>query len=232
MSWHNEVELHRHPYALLGDVILGFNDGIVTTLVFALSVSGASGTNQPVVIAGLAEMLAGGVSMFLGGFVSGQSEVEAVEHQIQVERHEIEVEPEEEREELRQIYLEKGFTSVQVDTIVEHLTSDNDRWLNSIIRDELMVRPDEFVSPWKRGAAIGISFALGALVPVAPFLTPLPSPQLFSALFSLIVLFCTGAARSQYSHRAWYRSGAQMVIVGLIGTVAGIIIGRLLSSHV
>jgi VIT1/CCC1 family predicted Fe2+/Mn2+ transporter len=230
MSRSVEAEQHRHPYELLGDVILGLNDGIVTTLVFALSVSGAAASNQAVVIAGLAEMLAGGVSMFLGGFLAGQSEKEAVEHQISVERHEIEAEPEEEREELRQIYREKGFTEGQTTSIVEHLTSDTERWLNSMVRDELMIRPGHFVNPWRRGTALGFSFAAGALVPISPFLLHMSRAALVSVVLSLLLLFGTGAARSRFSHSSWVRSGAQMVLVGVIGTIAGLGIGRLLSS--
>jgi VIT1/CCC1 family predicted Fe2+/Mn2+ transporter len=232
MSWSVEAEQHRHPYELLGDVILGLNDGIVTTLVFALSVAGAAASNQTVVIAGLAEMLAGGVSMFLGGFLAGQSEKEAVEHQISVERHEIESEPEEEREELRQIYREKGFTEGQTTSIVEHLTSDTERWLNSMVRDELMIRPGHFVNPWRRGAAIGLSFAAGALVPISPFLLHMSRAALISVALSLLLLLGTGAARSRFSHSSWMRSGAQMVLVGMIGTLAGLAIGRLLSSGI
>src|SRR5438270_4660505 len=99
---------------MLGEVILGLNDGITTTLVFALSVAGASGRFGTVILAGVAEMLAGGVSMFLGGFMAAQSENEAIEHQIAVERHEIEIEPEEEREELTEIYRSKGFSGRQL----------------------------------------------------------------------------------------------------------------------
>src|SRR5437660_1049922 len=156
MSWHMVEEQHRHPHELIGDVILGLNDGIVTTLVFALGVAGASTGNHTVVLAGLAEMLAGGVAMFLGGFLSGQSEREAAEHQIAVERHEIEHEPEEEREELRQIYEEKGFSGAQLATIVDHLTSDKERWLNTMIRDELLLRPDHLTNPWRVASAVGL----------------------------------------------------------------------------
>jgi VIT1/CCC1 family predicted Fe2+/Mn2+ transporter len=232
MSWSLESEQHRHPYPFLGDVILGLNDGIVTTLVFALGVSGAAGSNHAVVIAGLAEMLAGGVSMFLGGFLAGQSEKEAVEHQISVERHEIESEPEEEREELRQIYREKGFTEGQTASIVEHLTSDAERWLNSMVRDELMIRPGDFVSPLRRGAALGLSFAAGALVPIASFLLHVGDAPIASVVLSLLILFGTGAARSRFSHSSWMRSGGQLVLIGMIGTLAGLAIGRLLSSGI
>src|SRR5579872_2095004 len=114
MALHVPDEAHAHPHELLGDFILGLNDGVVTTLVFALSVSGAAGKYSTVITAGLAETLAGGVSMFLGGYIAGQSVKEAAEHQIAVERLEIESEPEEEREELRQIYSEKGFSGQQL----------------------------------------------------------------------------------------------------------------------
>src|SRR5579872_60081 len=82
-------EEHAHPSELIGEIILGLNDGIVTTLVFALSVSGASGAYRAVVIAGLAEMLAGGVSMFLGGYTAARAVAEAYHYQVGIERHEI-----------------------------------------------------------------------------------------------------------------------------------------------
>jgi VIT1/CCC1 family predicted Fe2+/Mn2+ transporter len=228
MAWHVREEQHRHPHPWLGDAILGLNDGIVTTLVFALSVSGAAAYNT-VVLAGLAEMFAGGVSMFLGGFVAGQSEKEAAQHQIEVERHEIEHEPEEEREELRNIYRQKGFSGTQLTSIVEYLTSDRDRWLNSMIRDELMMNPGEFRSPWQIAVAVGASFVVGAFVPVAPFLVGVPGAPVVAAVLSILALFVTGAARSRYSRKSWLRSGAQMVVVGLLGTAAGLLIGKVLS---
>ena len=231
MSRHIVEEQHRHPHEFIGDVLLGLNDGIATTLVFALSVAFASTTYSTVVLAGLAEMLAGGVSMFLGGFVSAQSEREAAEHQISVERHEIEHEPDEEREELRQIYRDKGFSGTQLKGIVDHLTSDKDRWLNSMIRDELLLNPGEFRSPWKVGLAVGVSFVGGAFVPVAPFLLGLWYAPAAAVVLSITALFLTGAARSRYSHRSWWRAGMEIVVIGLIGTGAGLIIGKLLSLH-
>ena len=224
-------EQHQHPHELLGDVLLGLNDGIATTLVFALSVAGAATSQSTVVLAGLAEMLAGGVSMFLGGFVSAQSEKDAAEHQISVERHEIEHEPEEEREELRRIYRDKGFTGTQLTGIVDHLTSDKERWLESMVRDELLLRPGEFRSPWKVGAAVGVSFVAGAAIPVFPFLLHLPQAPIAAAFLSIAALFVTGAARSRYSRRSWLRSGAEMVLVGTIGTICGLVIGKVLSVH-
>jgi predicted membrane protein (TIGR00267 family) len=228
VAWHVRGELHHHPHELLGEVILGLNDGITTTLVFALSVSGASGKFGTVVLAGVAEMLAGGVSMFLGGFMAAQSENEAIEHQIAVERHEIEHEPEEERAELTEIYRAKGFTGRQLTGIVDHLTRDKERWLDSMIRDELMVRPEAMRKPWQVGLAVGLSFVVGALVPLLPFMASASAAPALAALLSIAALFITGAARSRYSRGSWPRNGAHMVAVGLIGTAAGVVIGRVL----
>lgn len=223
-------EQHRHPHEFLGDALLGLNDGIATTLVFALSVFGASSTYRPVIVAGLAEMFAGGVAMFLGGFVSAQAERDAAEHQISVEEEEIENEPEEEREELTQIYEEKGFTGTQLEGIVDHLTSDKQRWLNSMVRDELLLRPGQFRAPWKVATVLGISFVAGALVPVLPFLLHLGWAPVLAAVLSITALFVTGAGRSRYSHRSAIRSGGEMVLVGIVGTGAGLLIGKVLNS--
>jgi VIT1/CCC1 family predicted Fe2+/Mn2+ transporter len=229
MSRHLSSEQHHHPNELIGDVLLGLNDGLATTLVFALSVAGASSGTHTVVLAGLAEMMAGGVSMFLGGFVAAQSNIEAAEHQITVERHEIEHEPEEEREELLQIYRDKGFSGRQLQGIVDHLTSDTERWLNSLIRDELLLQPEAPHSPWAVASALGLSFALGAFIPILPFILGVPAAPLVAAVLSIAALFVTGATRSRVSHKSWLRSGVQMVTVGVIATAAGLLIGRLLS---
>jgi len=231
MSRHIAEEQHRHPHEFVGDLLLGLNDGIATTLVFALSVAGAASAQQTVVVAGLAEMLAGGVSMFLGGFISAQSVKEAMDFQIHVERQEIEQEPEEEREELRNIYREKGFSEPQVTDIVGHLTSDPERWLGALVRDELLLRPGEFPTPWKVGGTISLAFMAGAFVPLIPFLVRLGAPTLLAALFSFAALFATGAARSRYSRLTWLWGGVQMLVVGIIGALAGVVIGHLLSGH-
>jgi VIT1/CCC1 family predicted Fe2+/Mn2+ transporter len=231
MSWHMSDEQHQHPHEYIGDAILGLNDGITTTLVFALSVAGASGKADTVVLTGVAEMLAGGVAMFLGGFMSAQSEKEAVQHQISVEQHEIEVEPEEEREELTQIYREKGFSGHQLASIVDHLTGDKDRWLNSMIHDELLIRPNALRSPWRVASVVGFSFVFGALIPLIPFIARLSDGPLAAAVLSIVALFVTGAMKSRYSHRTWIRSGAEMVLVGVLGAAAGLVIGRILAAR-
>jgi VIT1/CCC1 family predicted Fe2+/Mn2+ transporter len=226
-----EGERHAHPSDLIGSIILGLNDGIITTLVFALSVAGASGgVYRTVIIAGLAEMLAGGVSMFLGGYSAARATREAYHYQVGVEREEIEQEPEEERAEVTRMYQEKGFRGPLLDAIVHHVTSDPERWLHVMVRDELGAPPEEGSASWQLGLAVGLSFMIGALVPILPFLGHLPHPRPFAVLFSVVTLLVTGAARSRYSRKVWWRSGLEMVITGFIGAAAGYLIGQLLHT--
>lgn len=225
------AEEHEHPSELIGEVILGLNDGIVTTLVFALSVAGASaGAYRAVVVAGLAEMLAGGVSMFLGGYTAARAVAEAYHYQVGVERSEIQQEPEEERAEVTRIYHDKGFRGPLLDAIVRHITADNERWLQVMVRDELGAPPDEGPSPWQSGVAIGLAFMVGALIPVLPFLLHLAQPRFFAAGFSIAALAVTGALRSRYSQKGPWRSAGELIVVGLVGTAIGLVIGLGLSA--
>lgn len=221
------VEQHEHPSELIGEVILGLNDGIVTTLVFALSVAGASAnTYRTVVVAGLAEMLAGGVSMFLGGYTAARAVAEAYHYQVGVERHEIEQEPDEERIEVRRIYQAKGFRGSLLDAIVWHITADTERWLQVMVRDELGAPPDEGPAPWQSGLAVGLAFMAGALIPVLPFLFHLGSARVLAAVFSIVALGAVGALRSRYSQKSAQRSAFEMIVVGVLGAAAGVVIGE------
>ncbi|HLJ66912.1 MAG TPA: VIT1/CCC1 transporter family protein [Chloroflexota bacterium] len=223
-------EQHAHPSELIGEVVLGLNDGIVTTLVFALSVAGASaGAYRAVVVAGLAEMMAGGVSMFLGGYTAARAVAEAYEFQVSVERHEIEQEPEEERAEIRRMYRDRGFGGPLLDAIVRHITADNERWLQVMVRDELGAPPHEGPSPWHSGLAVGLAFMVGALVPILPFLAHLGLARILAAIVSVAALALTGAFRSRYSRKSPWRSAGEMIAVGALGAAAGVLIGEALA---
>ena len=229
-STYSREEQHVHPSALLGSVILGLNDGIVTTLVFVLSVSTASGRLHTTVVAGLSEMFAGGVAMFLGGYMAARATREAYQYQVEVERAEIRYEPEEERAELTEMYRDRGFRGVLLEDIVHHVTSDPERWLRVMVRDELGSPPEEDYPSWQFGLAIGLAFAFGALVPLLPFLVGVPYGGVPAIALSVITLAATGAARSRFSRKLWPVSAGEMVAIGIAGAVAGLAIGHGLAA--
>jgi VIT1/CCC1 family predicted Fe2+/Mn2+ transporter/rubrerythrin len=213
-------------------VIFGVSDGLVSNLSLVMGVSGAAAANPRfVLLAGIAGLLAGAFSMAAGEYISMQSQRELFEHQIALERAEMEAMPEEEEAELAAAYRAKGFAHDEAARIAHRIFQDPQAALDMLVREELGLDPDELGSPW--GAAIGsmISFALGAAVPVIPFL--FGGGLVVTAVslgLSLVALFAVGAGVSLLTGRGFLFSGFRQLGIGLgaaivtylIGTVIGV----------
>src|SRR5579863_9926708 len=119
-------EQHPHGGDWLREIVFGLNDGLVTTLVFIMAVSQVASSSLLLIVFG--EILAGGISMALGGYLSARTEQEILDKRIATERYEIEHEPEEERAELQAIYKRKGFTGPLLHNVVSYLTANQERW--------------------------------------------------------------------------------------------------------
>src|SRR5712692_486535 len=165
-------EQHPHRGDWLREIVFGLNDGLVTTLVFIMAVSEIAPARLLLVVLG--EVMAGGISMTLGGYLSARTARQILEQRIATERYEIEHEPEEERAELVSIYQNKGFTGPLLQHVVSHLTADRDRWYRAMVHDELGVVEDTHIRPWRQGVQIGLSFVVGGLIPTIPVLLSLP----------------------------------------------------------
>src|SRR4249919_24714 len=152
-------EQHPHRGDWLREIVFGLNDGLVTTLVFIMAVSEIAPGRLLLVVLG--EVLAGGVSMALGGYLSARTARQILDQRIATERYEIEHEPEEERAELRAIYRDKGLSGPPL---------DRERWHRAMVHDELGVVEDTHINPWLEGMQIGISFVVGGLIPTLPVL--------------------------------------------------------------
>ena len=152
-------------------MIFGVSDGLVSNLSLVMGVAGASRSHPSfIVLAGVAGLLAGAFSMAAGEYISMQSQRELFERQIELERAEMEAMPEEEEAELAAAYRAKGFARDEAARIAHRLFQDPEAALDILVREELGLDPDELGSPW--GAAVGsmVSFAIGAAIPVIPFL--------------------------------------------------------------
>ncbi|MGH2516332.1 MAG: VIT1/CCC1 transporter family protein, partial [Ktedonobacterales bacterium] len=170
-------ELHPHGGGWLREIVFGLNDGLVTTLVFIMTLSSVVQAT-PIVLIALSEVAAGGISMFLGGYLSARTEREILDQRIATERWEIAHEPDEERAELRAIYRDKGLQGELLDRVVGQLTADEERWLRALAHDEHGIVADEPTRPaWRQGVLIGVAFVVGGLIPTLPFLVHLPQPR-------------------------------------------------------
>jgi len=228
------LQSERHPHGgnWLREIVFGLNDGLVTTLVFIMAASAVAQTHAGLLLIALSEVAAGGVSMALGGYLAARTEDDILARRIATERDEIRHEPEEERAELRAIYRRKGMTGSLLDRVVEHQTSNDERWLRALVHDELGVVEEETLAPWRQGLRIGASFVLGGLIPTIPVLLALPSPWMQVCAFVLTALTALGLGglKARYSLKGPVRNGLEFLAVVAGGTVAGVIIGAALHA--
>lgn len=221
-------EQHPHRGDWLREIVFGLNDGLVTTLVFLMVVSGVAPTHLALIVLG--EVLAGGISMALGGYLSARTAQEVLDRRIATERYEIKHEPEEERAELRAIYKDKGFSGPLLDRVVSHLTANDERWHRAMVHDELGVVADERINPWLQGVQIGISFVVGGLIPTIPVLFSLPQVRWWAYGLTAVTALVLGAVKARYTHKGAVRAGLEFLAVVTVGTLAGVGIGLLLHA--
>ncbi len=219
---------HKGGGGAMRELIFGVNDGLVSTLSLVSGVAGANPGRGVVLLAGIAGLLAGAISMAAGAYISSKSEKEVHEAEIAREREELELEPEEEMEELRILYQLKGFSKEEAERLVERLSEDQELMLESLVRDELGLMPESFPNPWKAGAFSGLAFIVGAFVPLISyfFLGGLEA-VLVSAGLSIAALFVIGVLKTLFTGLSWLRSGLEMVGIGLFATVITYLIGTL-----
>jgi VIT1/CCC1 family predicted Fe2+/Mn2+ transporter len=213
--------------------VFGANDGLVSNLSLVMGVAGAAIDNHFIVLAGVAGLLAGAFSMAAGEYISMQSQRELFERQISLEREEMRVMPDIEEEELAQIYRAKGIPRADADRIAASLMADPQKALDTKVREELGLDPDELGSPW--GAAISsfLSFAVGALVPLLPFLLATGAPALVAALaLSFLALFAVGAAVSMLTGRGFMFSGGRQVAIGAAAAAVTYSVGSVIGASI
>jgi VIT1/CCC1 family predicted Fe2+/Mn2+ transporter len=225
-SWHTAAG----QSGALRAAVFGINDGLVSNLALVMGFAGAATQNDMIVLAGVAGLLAGAFSMGAGEYVSMKSQRELFERQIELEREKLRFRPEREKEELAALYRAKGLSDPEAALVAERLMQDPQHALDTKIREELGLDPDELGSPWKAAIYSFAAFGLGALIPLAPFLLlEGQSAIALSVVLALGSLFIVGALVSLLTGRGLLYSGVRQVLIGgaaaLVTFVVGTVIG-------
>jgi vacuolar iron transporter family protein len=225
-------EKHKHirGRGLISSSALGLTDGLVTNLSFLTGFSGAAAAMGLIRFAGTAAMLAGAVSMLFGGILAARSERDLFEADSKREAFEIENERDEEVGELRALYREKGLNEREVDIVVTKITSNKDKFLEDMLTNELHIHTSELENPYKVGAVIGLSFLIGAFVPLIPYLmrSDRASSLVASIILSLIFLFLAGAWKGRIVRKSMWRSGIETLFIGTVAAAVLYLIGSAL----
>jgi vacuolar iron transporter family protein len=213
--------------------VFGLNDGLVSNLSLIFGFAGAGVSNGVVVLAGIAGLLAGAFSMGAGEYVSMKVQRELFERLIHLEAHEIGMDPEGERAELTGIYVERGIPRDLAAQVSQAVMRDPQLALDTHAREELGLDPSELGSPWAAAGSSFVFFAVGAIIPVLPFLLSEGTTAVVaSAVASGIALFVAGALLTRVTGRPPLRSGLRMLAIGAGAAAVTYLVGSALDATV
>jgi vacuolar iron transporter family protein len=213
----------------LRNVVYGFNDGLTANFGLVAGVLGAAVAPRIVLLSGLAGMIADALSMGASGYLAAKSEQEVYAHEIAMEKEEIRLMPDIEQEELALLYQAKGVDPRTARRMASEVMADPLRALGEQVREELKIG-EAHATPFKEGWLTGAATAVGAFIPVAPFLLLSGRTAAWMA-FTVAMLshFLVGAARSLFTGRGVIRSGADMFVVGFGVAAVGYAVGELVA---
>ena len=217
----------KHNY--LRDWIYGGVDGAVTTFAVVTGVVGAELSPVIILILGFANLVADGFSMAASNFLGTKAEHDDIRRLEAIEHRHIELAPEGEREEVRQIFANKGFEGPDLDRVVELITSDRERWVRTMLSDEYGL-PLATRSPWLAAWSTFSAFAICGAAPLIPFLLGVQNPFGLSIFLTGVVFFAIGSAKSHWSTASWWRSGFSTLLIGGIAASLAYVVGTLLKN--
>lgn len=196
--------------------VFGINDGLVSNAALVMGVAGSGAAPSIVLMTGAAGLLAGALSMAAGEYVSVRSQRDMYEYQIALEKEELAEYPEEEAEELALIYEARGMDLEQARSFARSLLGNPDHALDVLAREELGLNPDDLGSPLGAASSSFLAFALGAVIPLLPFLIGLPAHSVMGWTIGVtaIALAAVGMLISLFTGRNAWLGAARMVAIG------------------
>jgi VIT1/CCC1 family predicted Fe2+/Mn2+ transporter len=227
---------HEHGDVAAGwlrPAVFGAMDGLVSNFALIAGVAGGVGADHrsEVVLAGIAGLAAGAFSMAAGEYTSVASQSEYTKAEIEIERREILAKPRAEQAELAQMYVDRGIDRELALAIAEQVHADPTVALQVHAREEMGVDPDNLPSPVVAAVSSFVSFAVGAMLPVLPYVIGADS-LVPSLIISLLALFACGAIVSRVTTRSWWFGGLRQLVLGGVAAALTFVIGDLVGASV
>jgi vacuolar iron transporter family protein len=225
-------EKHFTGSDLVRDIVIGMSDGLTVPFALAAGLSSAVASNNIVITAGIAEIVAGSIAMGLGGYLAGKTDVEHYENELKREFDEINSVPEIEKQEVKDIFREYGISSELQEKLALELSLDKNKWVDFMMKFELgMTRPDENRAK-KSAFNIGLSYIIGGIVPLAGyFFTSSPKNGLIlSASVTVLFLFIFGYVKTRLTSDKPLAGAMKTVLTGVLAAGAAYFIAGLISK--
>lgn len=230
MISHTHDEKHFNASETLRDMVIGMSDGLTVPFALAAGLSGAVANNQLIVTAGLAEIAAGAIAMGLGGYLAARTELHHFDSERKREVRETEEIPEVEAEEVASLFRSYNIDEPTIATLVSAIRSDQDRWVDFMMKFELGLERPDSGRAIKSALTIGFAYILGGLIPLCPyFISSSPRAGLeLSVLLTLGSLFIFGYVKGKFTVATPWKSAFQTLTIGAIAAGAAYGIASLL----
>jgi vacuolar iron transporter family protein len=225
-----DEKVHNTIAKRLRSLLFGVQDGIVSIWGLVLGVSAGTHDSFIVILAGLAGAIPAALSMAAGDYISSKSKREVQEFKINVFKNNIKKKKAVVMENLKRKYIHEGFTSKEVNPWLSRLKKDDGLLLRKC-EEEYGINPDTFENPVHNAVAILFAFLVGSLVPLFPFIVfDITFAQYLSLGITIIALFGIGALKTKITKRPWWKSGTEMLLIGLAAALVGFLIGKVLGG--
>jgi vacuolar iron transporter family protein len=226
------IEQHFTAAGFLRDTIIGMSDGLTVPFALAAGLSGAVDSSHIIVTAGLAEIAAGSISMGLGGYLAGKSDIEHFQSERRREVREVKEIPEEEKREVRDVFLQYGLTESEIAPILTRFEAQPSKWVDFMMRFELGIEKPEPGRALRSGLTIGGSYLLGGLIPLVPYMVDHESSNalVYSSAVTLVALFVFGYAKGKFTGLKPLKAALQTLFVGGIAASVAFWLARVVSQ--
>lgn len=233
---HDPVQVHQHRDVRGGGAraaVFGISDGLVTNVSLVLGMAGANPGGSIVRLAGVAGLVAGSFSMAAGEYLSMTAQRELMERELEVERRSLRRSPEGEAAELRGIYVRKGIDPSVAREMVDQVMQDPDLALETHAREELGISMHALGSPWQAAAASFITFAIGAFIPLAPWLfTSGTAAIVLSVVLGALAALTVGAVQARFTERPAVVSALRQLAVTTVAAAVTFGVGKAVGTGV
>jgi vacuolar iron transporter family protein len=221
-------EKHFTSSDVVKDVVLGMSDGLTVPFALAAGLSGAVNTNDIIITAGIAEVVAGAIAMGLGGYLAGKTESEHYQSELKREYEEVENVPEKEKEEVKEVFAEYGISPDLQTQVVEQLSQNKDKWVKFMMRFELGMEQPHPNKAAKSAFTIGVSYISGGIVPlVGYFATQTPKAGLLvSSVITTVFLFIFGYIKTRLTGQNAWTGALKTVFIGILAASAAYFIAK------
>lgn len=225
------IERHFTAGDVVRDVVIGMSDGLTVPFALAAGISGAIDNSRLVVVAGLAEIAAGSIAMGLGGYLAARSDAEHYASERIREEREVEEIPDEEAQEVQQVFTEYGLTKEEAAPVIEALTKKPKQWVDFMMRFELGLEEPDPKRAVQSAATIAGSYIGGGFIPLAPYMIIHSSRQalLWSAVVTLVALGIFGYIKGRFTGAKPRRSALQTIVIGGLAAGAAFLIAKAIS---